>query len=211
MVTRVAAIVVLFLLAVAIGAAGAWEWLARSRAAPPVLIATAEPVATAQMAPAVVPTPTPGPIQVYVNGAVARPDVYLLPADGRIKQAILAAGGFTAEADTVLLNLAQPLYDGMYIFVATQGVTPPPIPPPDLSQTTSRSRTVELTSGLININTASQVELESLPGIGPSTAQKILDYRETHGPFPQIEAILEVPGIGEVKFQQIRDLISTGN
>lgn len=211
MVTRVAAVVVLFLLAVAIGAAGTWEWLARSRAAPPVLIATVVPLATTQVAPAVAATPTSGPIQVYVNGAVARPDVYLLPADGRIKQAILAAGGFTAEADTILLNLAQPLYDGMYIFVATQGVTPPPIPPPDLSQTTSRSRAVELDTGLININTATQPELESLPGIGPSTAQKILDYRDTHGPFAQIETILEVPGIGEVKFQQIRDLISTGN
>lgn len=209
MVTRVAAVVVLFLLAVAIGAAGVWEYNART-GSPPVMIETAVPTVTAQVATVVV-VATEAPMQVYVNGAVARPDVYTLPQGSRIKQAILAAGGFTAEADTVLLNLAQPVYDGMYIYVTALGSTPPPIPAPAVAESGSRSQTIEIGAALIDINTASQLELESLPGIGPSTAQKILTYRQEHGPFAQIEAILEVPGIGEVKFQQIRDLISTGN
>lgn len=209
MVTRVSAVIVLFLLAAAIGAAGVWEYNARI-GSPPVLIATAEPTVTAPVATAVV-APTAAPMQVYVNGAVARPDVYVLPPGSRIKQAILAAGGFTDEADTVLLNLAQPVYDGMYIYVTALGNTPPPLPAPEVVETGSRSQAVEIGTTRIDINTASQLELESLPGIGPSIAQNILVYRQEHGPFAQIDAILEVPGIGEVKFQQIRDLISTGN
>jgi competence protein ComEA len=205
MLSRVVAVVSVLLLGIAIGGAGIMS-LNRLGSSEPVLINTAVP------APTSAPVATETSLQVYVNGAVARPDVYVLPQGSRIKQAILAAGGFTADADTVQINLAQQLSDGMYIYVSVLGETPPPqIVIPEGGGSASRSQSMEVGSELVNINTATQKELETLPGIGPSIAQKILDYRQANGPFPTIESILDVPGIGEVKFQQIRELISASN
>jgi len=205
MVGRVMAVATILLLGVAIGGAGLLIFDMRATAGA-VVISTAEPT------PEALPTATETPLQVYVNGAVAHPDVYVLPPGSRIKQAIAAAGGYTASADTIPINLAQEVHDGMYIYVTEVGETPPS---PEVLQNgtngSSRAMTIEGGNALIDINSATKPELETLPGIGPSTAQKIVDYREAHGPFPKIESILEVPGIGEVKFAQIRDLISTGN
>ncbi len=171
--------------------------------------ATDGPVATA--APA--PTATTGPLHVYVSGAVARPAVYELPAGSLIDDAVRAAGGFTAGADTAAVNLAQPAADGMQIHVPAVGVEPTPLPislPPG-AEATSPSRMGGITiEGLININTATQTDLEMLPGIGPGTATNIIAHRESNGPFAAIEAIMDVPGIGEGKFGAIRDLITVG-
>jgi competence protein ComEA len=180
--------------------------LLRSPDPAPIIIDTPVPTATIE------PTITPGPtetaqaMQVYINGAVSKPDVYILPPGSRVKQIVEAAGGFTDEANTAVINLAMPLVDGMQIYVPElkestaepqQIITQPTIP--------SRGNVGGL---LININTADQMELETLPGIGPVTAQKIIDYRTANGGFPDIEAILDVSGIGEVTFEKIRDLIT---
>lgn len=163
------------------------------------------------------PPPTPEPILVHVIGAVVQPGLYSLTPGSRVQNAIEAAGGCASNADPQSLNLAALLEDGQQLLVPWLLATPAPGEP--VSQATEPvslnlpQRTVPtsvLTTGLININTASQEELETLPGIGPVTAQKIIIYRETYGPFTTIESIQEVNGIGPVKFAGIKELIIVG-
>ncbi len=148
------------------------------------------------------PTATSGPMQVYISGAVAHPDVYTLPPDAIVRDAVEAAGGFTADADRDRINLAQHLSDGEHIHIPRLGEAPTPAP--QISEGTP------LPSGPIDINTATQAELETLPGIGPALAQRIIEYREEHGPFASIEQIQNVSGIGPAKFEAIKDLITVG-
>lgn len=169
----------------------------------PIVIVPPEPTPTA------VPTPTPGPIQVFVNGQVAAPAVYDLPPQSRVADAITAAGGFGVDADTAVVNLALPLTDGAQVYVP--GIADNVPPPVTVSQPTAVPVVADATSptgGLINLNTATLEELDALPGIGPSTAQKILDHRDENGRFNTIEEIMNVSGIGEAKFNQIKDLIT---
>jgi competence protein ComEA len=172
----------------------------------PVIINTPVPTAT------IVPTITPGPtataqpIQAFINGAVKIPDVYILPAGSRVKQIVEAAGGFTDQANTAVINLALPLEDGMHIYVPNMAESTE-VPPQIISQPTIPSHS-GVGGVLINVNTADREELEALPGIGPVTAQKIIDYRAANGPFIDVEAIMDVSGIGEVTFGEIRDLIT---
>jgi len=100
----------------------------------------------------------------------------------------------------------------MQIHVPTQGEqpTPPPVSQPAAAATPAVRMGGVTVGGLININTAAQIDLEMLPGVGPSTAANIIAYREANGPFAAIEAIMDVPGIGEGKFEAIRDLITVG-
>ncbi|HEC21611.1 MAG TPA: hypothetical protein ENI95_01700 [Chloroflexi bacterium] len=145
------------------------------------------------------PTSTPGPIQVYVSGAVAHPDVYTLPSGAIVRDAVAAAGGANADADLDVLNLARPLSDGDHVYVPRVGEAPTPAPAGEPGA---------VASGPININTASEAELETLPGIGPVLAQRIVEYREANGPFATIEDIQKVAGIGPATFEDIRDLIT---
>ena len=157
------------------------------------------------------PPPTPAPIQVYVSGAVANPGVYALPVDSRVKDAIQAAGGFSENANDMAVNLAALLEDGAQISVAAKKPTSEPSTNAGGNQGSEKTEGQPLPSdlgSLININTATQEELESLPGIGPVTAQKIIEYRETNGPFIGIEDIQKVSGIGPVTFEKLRDLIT---
>jgi len=155
------------------------------------------------------PAPTPEPLRVHVAGAVVRPGVYDLDDDSRVADAVEAAGGFVVEADKNALNLAAFLEDGERLdipFVAgfvpdeeqgfvviTEG-TPSPLASDDL----------------ININTASIEELDQLPGIGETTAIRIIDYRTINGPFATIEDIINVSGIGTATYEEIKDLITVG-
>lgn len=160
------------------------------------------------------PPPTPAPLIVHVSGAVGRPGVYALPAGSRAQEAIEAAGGFSAEADPGSLNLAAVLEDGSQIVVQRVQPTQPPLPEPTVVTrgegialpTLTRSPTPE--GHKVNINTATQEELESLPLIGPVLAKQIIDYRTANGPFEKIEDIVDVPGIGPKTFEVIRDLIT---
>lgn len=150
------------------------------------------------------PVPTDKPIVVHITGAVPRPGVYALPEGARVQDVISAAGGFLAEADKELINLARILEDGEMLDIPyAEGfspVIPTPVEPP----------AIEASTDLININTASSFELETLPGIGATTAQKIIAYREANGPFISIEDIINVSGIGPGTYERIKDLITVG-
>ncbi len=149
------------------------------------------------------PPPTEKPVIVYITGAVPRPGVYALPKNARVQDAISAAGGFLAEADKSQINLAAILDDGQKIDIPyLEGASPVLVTPlPDV---------VTSTTELIDINTASATELDTLPGIGPTTAQKIIDYREQNGPFLNTEDIINVSGIGPGTYERIKDLITVG-
>ena len=142
-----------------------------------------------------------GQVVVHVAGAVASPGVVTLPAGSRVADALEAAGGATADADTDQLNLARILVDGEQVRVPHQGEdastwAAPPGPAQDAGTGTA--------SGLVNINTASATELQSLPGIGEALAQRIVDYREANGPFTSIDELTEVSGIGPAKLEALR-------
>jgi competence protein ComEA len=145
-------------------------------------------------------TPTPRPLRVYVSGAVQVPDVYALPPDSIVKDALTAAGGPAAEADLDRINLASPLTDGQHVYVPHLGEDDPPVEPPSGQGPGSLQ---------VNINTADAAALETLPGIGPTIAGRIIDYRQTNGPFNRVEEIMDVSGIGPATFEKIQDLIST--
>lgn len=157
-------------------------------------------------------TPTPGPVLVYVNGEVAQPDLYQLPADGRVVDAIQQAGGFTRQAHQDVVNLAHPLHDGMQIYVPKLDEVgagqPAIISAPDLA--TNAGNGLGVATDKVNINTADAPALQVLPGVGPAMAQRIIEYRETNGPFTTIEEITNVSGIGPTRLEQLRDLITVG-
>ena len=166
----------------------------RRPAPQPLRLSTAIPLPT-QIA-----TPTPYTLRVYVSGAVRNPDVYTLLQDSIVKDAMEAAGGPTEDADLERINLALPVSDGQQVHVPRQGEDNPPVQPPS-GQPAPGAK--------VNINTAGMDLLESLPGIGPALAQRIVDYRQSHGPFERIEDVTEVSGIGEAIFEAIQDLITT--
>lgn len=164
---------------------------------------------------ALLPPPSPAPVVVHVVGAVLAPGVYTLPAGSRVQDAIRAAGGFSAQADSAAMNLAAPIQDGERLQVAVFSPTATPAAPvraPVVSiGEENGSVNSSATPGLahpININTATQLELESLPYIGPATAQKIIAYRQAKGPFKKIEDIMNVSGIGQKTFDRIRPYIT---
>jgi len=147
------------------------------------------------------PPPTPKPIMVQVSGAVQRPGVYELPAGSRVLDAVQAAAGFSEDANQALINLAAYIQDGDKVFVPALKL------PEGETADSNRSSTIQV-SDLVNINTATQAELETLPEIGPAIAQAIIAYREQNGSFSSIEAIQNVPGIGPAIFAQIEPLIT---
>jgi competence protein ComEA len=149
------------------------------------------------------PAPTEKPVIVYITGAVPRPGVYALPKDARIQDAISAAGGFLAEADKSQINLAAILEDGQKLDIPFIEGASPVLGTPVATIITS-------TTELVNINTASADQLYTLPGIGPTTAQKIIDYREANGPFISIDDLDKVPGIGSGIIERLRDFVTVG-
>lgn len=160
----------------------------------PILLSTSTPQSEQ------VATATPYMIRVYVSGAVQHPDVYTLPQDSIVKDALQSAGGATEEADLERINLALPVSDGQQVHVPRLGDDTSPVEPPS---------GLPAAASKVNINTADLAALESLPGIGPSLAQRIIDYRQSNGPFGRIEDVMDVPGIGEATFEGMQDLITT--
>ena len=149
------------------------------------------------------PAPTERPVIVYITGAVPRPGVFALPKNARVQDAISAAGGFLAEAEKSQINLAALVEDGEKLDVPfIEGASP--------ILATPGPTVVAVTTELININTASLEELDTLPGIGPSLAQRIIDYREENGPFISPEDVINVPGIGAGNYERFKDLITVG-
>ena len=158
-------------------------------------------------------SPTPD-VMVYVCGAVRTPGVVRLPAGARVTDALELAGGPTAKAELAAVNLAAPVADGQQILVPERGA-PAVASAPAASVPASSGGALGVSSvggsttgALININTASLEELDRLDGVGPSTAQKIVDYRTENGGFKTIDEIKEVPGIGDAKFAAMKDSIT---
>jgi len=165
----------------------------------PISILTPEPTATP------LPTPTPRPLRVYVSGAVMRPDVYELSYDSIVRDAIDAAGGPTSEADLNRINLARRVHDEEQIYVPQKGEESPPVSPPSGPSSLSPSGQG---GGKVNINTATAEELDTLPGVGPAIAQRIIDYRTANGPFQSVEDIKKVRGIGDATFEELKNKIT---
>ena len=150
-------------------------------------------------------------IKVDVEGAVASPGLYELEADARAGDAIEAAGGLTADAANASVNLAQVLTDGQQLYVPTtqevQEQTSTGSAQQQSGSTGSATATGDASQGKININTATADELQELSGIGPTLAQRIVDYREANGAFASIEDLKNVSGIGDTRFAAIKDSI----
>ena len=154
-----------------------------------------------------------GQIVVDVDGAVAHPGLYKLPADSRVQAALAAAGGLSPQADVHRINRAAKLHDGQKLYVLSQGESTPPLPASsgqgcEGQACTSAEGGVAGSDtegqGLVNINTANATQLTQLPGVGPAIAQKIIDYRTANGPFTSVDDLTKVPGIGAAKLAQIK-------
>ncbi len=164
------------------------------------------------------PAPTKAPIAVHVVGAVPRPGLYEFAEGARVQDAINAAGGLLAAADVNTINLASLLMDGQQLNIPYKAGEEPSgggsetlsLPGPDDEEElpSNNSGSEESIVELININTASLDELDSLPGIGATLAQRIIDYRNENGPFTSIEEIMDVSGVGPSTFENIKDLIT---
>jgi competence protein ComEA len=168
---------------------------------------TGAPIST-DLPPPTAPTGTPAVVSprisrtvlvVDVAGAVRRPGLYRLPSGSRIADAVARAGGMSRKAATASVNLAAPLADGEQVLVpslapgatgvgATGGAASPSAP--------------------VDLNSASVEQLDSLPGIGPVTAQKIVDYRTEHGPFTSVDDLDAIPGIGPARIENLRGLVT---
>ncbi|HMQ50768.1 MAG TPA: helix-hairpin-helix domain-containing protein [Anaerolineae bacterium] len=199
----------------AVSGVALFYWRQPAQAQPDLLSAGPTEVASPTVTLIPTPTSTPAPVRVYVTGAVAKSDVYYLPAGSIIKDAILAAGGFTAEANPERINQALELIDQQQIHVPRLDEENPPPPVQGGAATPVAEGRMQTgiiidpaPGGLINLNTATTEQLDSLPGIGPAIAQRIIDYRESVGGFTTIEEITQVSGIGEATFAKIKASIT---
>jgi competence protein ComEA len=145
-------------------------------------------------------------LQVHVAGAVHQPGVYSLAKGARVSDALERAGGVLPEAELGNTNLAKPLYDGEQVLVAAAA----PAQAIASSLPTTSSPPVQSTGSnrLININTATAAELDTLPYIGPSKAAAIIAYRQEHGAFARVEDLLNVSGIGEATLAKFKQLVT---
>ncbi len=200
------------------------------RAAPPPITISQPPAAAAVAPPGTSPPDAPHApsrlsvlLYVHVAGAVRRPSLYALPPESRVMQAILAAGGPTAEADMDAVNLAEKVTDGEKVLVPKRGAAPP-VPTagdthpaavrvgraamPVKGTQAGRGSKIAADSGeQIALNTATEADLQRLPGVGPSMAGRILAYRRSAGRFEKVEDLMMVTGIGPKKFAKIAPLV----
>jgi competence protein ComEA len=183
---------------------GGW-WLLRAPAPPTeaglplAAVATTTGQARTTTSGPAPPATTAGTVVVHVAGAVAAPGVYALDAGARTGDAVTAAGGAAPGAVIDALNLAAPLRDGERVYVPVVGepVPAPVAPPPG---------TVAV--GPLDLNRATAAELDALPGVGPATAAAIVAHREANGPFPSVDDLEQVRGIGPAKLDGIRPLVT---
>lgn len=146
-------------------------------------------------------------IIVDVKGAVKYPGVYTLFEEQRIVDAVEAAGGYTDDANPVLINHAQRLQDEMVIYIPKTGEEPAEVMEQIIQASPANGSSSGSTTVKININKAMEAELTQLPGIGPSKAGAIIQHRSEHGNFQAIDDLKKVTGIGDKTFEQLKDLI----
>jgi competence protein ComEA len=142
-----------------------------------------------------------GRVVVDVVGAVRRPGLYRLEQGSRIADAVARAGGATRKADLALINLAAPLADGEQVVVPKRGT-------PGAAASGGAAAGPGVPAGPVHLSTATLQQLDALPGVGPVTAQKILDYRQVHGAFSSVDELDAVPGIGPARMDTLRDLVA---
>ena len=197
--TTVAALIIVVIL---IAAAGVWRHAAAREHAQALAQSSSERAESEATAVTTGPSPSaPAPagertddVVVYVSGAVASPGVLTLPASSRVIDAITAAGGATHEADLESINLARILVDGEQIRVGVVGESPP----------SASAGTGTDAQACVRLATATDTELQTLPGIGPALAQRIISYRSTHPRLTSVEELDDVPGIGPSLIEKIR-------
>jgi len=147
--------------------------------------------------------PTQDPILIQIGGAVNHPGVYLLPQGARGEDALQAAGGLSEQANRDAVNLVARLKDGDMIIIPS---TQTPGPPAQLISSGSSGQLAGSPAGCpVNLNTAGVEDLETLPGIGPTRAQQIIDYREANGSFHSVEDLLNISGIGPSTIERLKD------
>ena len=213
---------------------GAW-WLLRAPAPPLensiplVSIASASDSSSSSVVGAIPSTTLAGvghvgarEVVVHVAGAVNTPGVYRLKSTARVIDAVNAAGGVTVSADTAAVNLALPLLDAEQVYIPTRSSKKPhttvavqrklPTTPSAPSSTVAAAivgaTESSVKSALVNINTATALELEALPSVGPSTAKAIVSFRLKNGPFGKAEDLLKVPGIGDGKLAAMKPFVA---
>lgn len=177
------------LVLVAITISGVAAFLVRRPDSRPIEIVT----------PTRMPRATAQPLKVYVTGEVARPGVYTLAESDRVEDAIKVAGGPTSDADLIKINLAAKVYDQLQIHVPKRN---------DNSSSVPVDVFIPSAPSKVNINAATAPELESLPGIGPATARRILAYRQQNGAFKRIEELKEAKLVNAATYDKIKDLVS---
>lgn len=138
-------------------------------------------------------------IIVYISGAVNKPGVYKASQNARVFEIVAMAGGLTSDADETKINMAQNAKDGMHIHVADKLVSGNTIPGNASSSNVGNK---------VNINTADKSQLDTLPGVGPAMAERIIEYRQTSGGFKDIDELKKVPGIGSSKFEKMKEKVS---
>ena len=173
-----------------------------AEAAPPPPIGS--PVAGAA-SPPLTSGAQPGSILVHVDGAVRRPGLYSLPQGARVADGVEAAGGPKRQADLTAVNLAEVLVDGQKVEIPKKGDATPEAPLPVSSPAPSAGASPTAT---VNVNTADQATLETLPEVGPVTAAAIIEYRDRSGPFSSVDQLLEVSGIGPATLEAMRPFVT---
>jgi len=178
----------------------AWQ----QRSGPPVeellpIVAPVAPVPTAT------PIVVPVDLLVHIAGAVEDPGVVQVAEGSRVVDALDAAGGPAAEADLDRLNLAAPVVDGQRVHVPIVGEDSPTVVNGDGG---TGQASAAPTPGPVPLNTATAAELETLNGVGPATAAAILDFRDRNGPFATVDGLLDVPGIGPAKLENLRSQVA---
>jgi competence protein ComEA len=195
---RIALVAGVMVLAVAV----LW-WGRPPDAARPSAVSDASPAQAGAEARSGLPS-VPATLTVHVVGAVARPGVYALATGARVAEAVAAAGGLLGNAEQAGVNLARPVADGEQIVVPVQGQAPqlPATPAAGAGAGAARA------AGPVDLNTASVSDLDTLPGVGPATAAKIIADRTENGPFRSAEDLMRVPGIGAKRFETLKDLVT---
>jgi competence protein ComEA len=198
-VSRSTALVALSVLLVVLALAG--HRLAQAgTASSPEVVAPLEPIAQ---------TPARRALVVHVVGAVRRPGLYRLREGARVADAVARAGGATGAAELAALNLAAPLVDGVQVLVPSRSASPAGVGSAESDSAPGAAVGPAAAVGAKpSLSSATAEQLDELPGVGPVTAQKILDFRAEHGPFRSVDDLDAVPGIGPVRIEQLRDLVT---
>ncbi len=173
----------------------AWRHLGgHAAAAPPLAVAPIAPRPTARRA-----ASAGRPLVVDVAGEVQRPGLYRLEQGARVADAIARAGGLTRRAERTAVNLAAPLADGEQVLVAARGSP--------VGAAAGGASPGTPAAGPVSLSSATAEQLDTLPGVGPVTAQKIVTYRQEHGPFTSVDGLDAIPGIGPAKLADLRPLV----